>query len=107
MLFIIDIGHNNFSLDKAMAVLESEVSNQIFQGGSKAIKIIHGHGSGALKDAVREWCAGQSGRSKAAIFGEDYDMFHQDSMSMRSACGLPYDEEFGRQNSAVTYIWLG
>ena len=106
MVFIIDIGHNNFSLDKAMAVLESEVSNQIFQGGSKAIKIIHGHGSGALKDAVREWCAEQKGRFKAVIFGENYDMFDKDSMDMRSDCGLPNDKDFGRRNSAITYIWL-
>ena len=106
MLSIIDIGHKNFSLDKAMAVLESEVSNQIFQGGSKAIKIIHGHGSGALKDDVREWCAEQKGRFKAVIFGENYDMFDKDSMDMRSDCGLPNDKDFCRRNSAITYIWL-
>jgi Na+/H+ antiporter NhaD/arsenite permease-like protein len=42
----------------------------------------------------------------AVIFGEDYDMFHRDSMAMRSTCGLPEDKDFGRQNSAVTYIWF-
>ena len=32
-----------------MSVLETEVSGLIFQGDAKAIKIIHGHGTGALK----------------------------------------------------------
>ena len=40
------------------------------------------------------------------IYGEDYDMFHRGSMAMRSTCGLPDDKDFGRHNSAVTYIWL-
>ena len=106
MLTIIDIAHKNFNLDKAMAVLESEVSGLIFQGESKAIKIIHGHGSGALKYAVREWCVEQKGRFKAVIFGENYNMFDKDSMEMRSDCELPDDKDFGRRNSAITYIWL-
>ena len=80
MLTTIDIGHNNFALDKAMSVLEAEVSNLIFQGKSRAIKIIHGHGSGALKNAVREWSKEQQGRFKAVIFGENYDMFDKESM---------------------------
>ncbi len=44
----------------------------IFNGESKAIKIIHGHGTGVLKDAVREWCASQSGRFKAVNFCSNY-----------------------------------
>ena len=107
MLKVIDIGHKNYGLDTAIATMEAEVSKMIFNGESKAIKIIHGHGTGVLKDAVREWCASQSGRFKAVIFGEDYDMFHSNSMAMRSACGLPVDKDFGQRNSAVTYIWLG
>ena len=58
-----------------MSVLETEVSGLIFQGDARAIKIIHGHGTGALKNAVREWCKDQQGRFKAIIFGENYDMF--------------------------------
>ena len=107
MLKVIDIGHKNYGLDTAIATMEAEVSKMIFNGESNAIKSIHGHGTGVLKDAVREWCASQSGRFKAVIFGEDYDMFHSNSMAMRSACGLPDDKDFGQRNSAVTYIWLG
>ncbi len=89
-----------------MSVLETEVSGLIFQGDAKAIKIIHGHGTGALKNAVREWCKDQQGRFKAIIFGENYDMFDKESMDMRSDCELPDDKDFGRRNSAITYIWL-
>ena len=106
MLTTIDIGHKNFSLDNAMSVLESEISSLIFQGDTKAIKIIHGHGTGALKTAVREWCIEQKGRFNTVIFGENYDMFDKESMEMRSDCGLPDDKDFGRRNSAITYIWL-
>ncbi len=89
-----------------MSVLETEVSGLIFQGDAKAIKIIHGHGTGALKNAVREWCKDQQGRFKAIVFGENYDMFDKESMDMRSDCELPDDKDFGRRNSAITYIWL-
>ena len=106
MLTTIDIGHNNFALDKAMSILEAEVSNLIFQEKSRAIKIIHGHGSGKLKNEVREWAKEQKGRFKAVVFGENYDMFDKESMDMRSDCELPDDKDFGRRNSAITYIWL-
>mgnify|MGYP001414614123 FL=1 len=89
-----------------MSVLETEVSGLIFQGDARAIKIIHGHGTGALKNAVRDWCKEQQGRFKAIIFGENYDMFDKESMDMRSDCELPDDKDFGRRNSAITYIWL-
>jgi len=106
LLTTIDIGHKNFTLDNALAVLESEISSLIFQGDTRAIKIIHGHGTGALKTAVREWCIEQKGRFNAVIFGENYNMFDKESMEMRSDCGLPNDKDFGRRNSAITYIWL-
>ena len=89
-----------------MSVLETEVSGLIFQGDARAIKIIHGHGTGALKNAVMEWCKDQQGRFKSIIFGENYDMFDKESVDMRSDCELPDDKDFGRRNSAITYIWL-
>ena len=106
MMKTLDIGHRNLYLDDAMAVLETEVSGAMFSGNVQAVKIIHGHGSGALRRAVRDWCRDQQGRFKAVITGEDYDMFHPESAAMRADCGLPYDPDFGKRNSAVTYIWF-
>lgn len=106
MLKTIDIGHNNYHLDSALSVLETEVSKAMFSGKFRALKIIHGHGGGALRNAVREWCEEQKGRFKAIIYGEDYDMFHQESVDMRSACGNPPDPLLGLKNRSVTYIWL-
>ena len=106
MMKTIDIGHRNFRLDEAISVLEVEVSNAMFSGNIQAMKIIHGHGSGRLRGAVRDWCRNQRGRFKAIITGEDYDMFHPESAAMRAECGLPHDKDFGKRNSAVTYIWF-
>ena len=88
MMKTLDIGHRNLYLDEAMTVLETEVSDAMFSGNVQAVKIIHGHGSGALRRAVRDWCRDQHGRFKAVITGEDYDMFHPESAAMRADCGL-------------------
>lgn len=106
MMKILDIGHKNLFLDEAISFLETEVSDAMYSGDIQAMKIIHGHGSGALRRAVRDWCNDQHGRFKAIILGEDYDMFHPDSVDMRSECGLPYDPDFGKRNNAITYIWF-
>ena len=106
MMKTLDIGHRNLYLDEAMTVLETEVSDAMFSGNIQAVKIIHGHGSGALRRAVRDWCRDQHGRFKAVITGEDYDMFHPESAAMRADCSLPYDSDFGKRNRAVTYIWF-
>ena len=106
MMKTIDIGHRNLWLDEAISELEVEVSNALFEGNVQAVKVIHGHGSGRLRRAVREWCHGQKGRFQAIINGEDYDMFHPESVAMRAECGLPNDPDFGKRNRAVTYIWF-
>ena len=103
---IIDIGHRGFSLDRAISELETQVSDCIHKGDVRAIKIIHGHGTGALRSSVREWCKDQEGRFQSIIYGEDYDLFNHDSANMRAECGSPYDPDLGRKNSAITYIWF-
>ena len=68
-LQIIDIGHRGYSLDRALSELEAAVSDCVFGGKTRAIKVIHGHGTGALKRGVREWCEDQTGRFQAVIIG--------------------------------------
>lgn len=106
MMKTIDIGHQNYSLDKALSILETEVSSAIHGDEIRALKIIHGHGEGTLRKEVRGWCNEQEGRFLGVIHGEDHDMFHEKSMDMRAACGLPKDAHFGTHNRSVTYIWL-
>ena len=103
---IIDIGHKGFSLDLALTELEIQVSESIYQGEVRVIKVIHGHGTGALQTSVREWCQNQEGRFQAVVNGEDYDLFNHDSANMRAECGSPYDPDLGKKNSAITYIWF-
>ena len=50
---VIDIGHKGYSIDKALVELEVAVSDCIFSEKTRVIKIIHGHGTGALKKGVR------------------------------------------------------
>jgi hypothetical protein len=106
LLKIIDIGHRQFSAEQALTELEAEVSKAMFSGNFAALKIIHGHGSGVLRNAVRTWCQDQYGRFQAVIPGEDYDLFHEETINMRRACGQPDDPDLGRKNKAVTYIWF-
>jgi len=103
---IIDIGHSNYSADKAISVLETEVSSAMCSNKIRSIKIIHGHGSGILRKAVRRWCQEQKGRFRDVILGEEHDLFHRKSIAMRQESGLPDDRDFFRRNRAVTYLWL-
>ena len=103
---VIDIGHSNFRLDTAIALLETTVSQYAYEGRIRGIKIITGHGSGKLRYAVEEWCLEQEGRFRAVIPGEDYDMFNQKAIDMRRDCDHPHDLDYGRKNQAVIYLWL-
>ena len=105
-LKIIDIGHSGYNLDKAISELEYNVNLCLENGNFRAIKVIHGHGTGALKKEVREWCNYNEGRFRSIIYGEDYDLFDKKSAEMRADCGSPYDNDLGAKNSAITYIWL-
>jgi hypothetical protein len=106
MMKVIDIGHRKLSVDEAISELEATVSKAHYSGQFAVIKVIHGHGTGALKRAVRNWCHEQIGRFQSVIHGEDYDLFNPESAAMRRACQHPDDPDLGRHNSAVTYIWL-
>ncbi len=102
----LDIGHNNLTLDSAQLLLETTVSQLLYEQKVRVLKVITGHGSGKLKKAIREWCVEQSGRFQAVINGEDYHLFNNVAVDMRSACKIKKDNDFGRNNSAITYIWL-
>ena len=102
----LDIGHSNFRIDQAISILETTVSQSSYEGSARAIKIITGHGSGKLKKAVRAWCQEQEGRFRAVIIGEDYNLFNKEAIEMRSDANIKKDPDFGRNNSAIIYIWL-
>ena len=105
-LKVVDIGHSNLSLENAQAVFETTVSKTLYKGNTRVLKVITGHGSGELRKTIRQWCLEQEGRFKAVIYGEDYNIFNRIAVDMRADCKINKDMDFGRSNSAITYIWL-
>ena len=105
-LKVIDIGHTNLSIDTAMLDLETKISQLNFEGDYKVVKVIFGHGSGALKQTIKGWIKEQEGRFKAIIYGEDYNFFNKVAVDMRSEYKLRNDHDFGRKNSCILYIWF-
>ena len=103
---IIDIGHKNLNLEDAQSLLETTISQIAYEGNIKVVKIITGHGSGALRSSVRKWLQEQEGRFQAVIYGEDYNMFNTLASDMRSECFIREDHDFGKNNSAITFVWL-
>ena len=103
---IIDIGHQNLRLDSAISLLGTTMSEAIYEGETKAIKVITGHGSGKLRESVRLWLHEQEGRFQAVIYGEDYHVFNKYASDMRAECNVKNDPDFGKKNSGVTYVWL-
>ena len=81
---IVDIGHKNLNLEDAQSLLETTISQIAYEGNIKVVKVITGHGSGILKNSVREWLKEQEGRFQAVINGEDYNMFNTLASDMRS-----------------------
>jgi len=103
---IIDIGHSNFNQEKAIIILETEISQSLYDKDCRAVKIITGHGSGILKKAVKEWIKDQEGRFKAVIYGKEYNLFNKIALDMRLECQIKNDLDFGRNNSGVVYVWF-
>ena len=101
-----DIGHSKFNLERAGSILETTISQTQYEGEIRVIKVITGHGSGRLRSSIREWCVEQEGRFQAVVFGEDYHMFNKTAVDMRTDGEIKQDSDFGRKNSAITYIWL-
>ena len=105
-LKIVDIGHSKFNLERAGSILETTISQTQYEGEIRVIKVITGHGSGRLRSSIREWCVEQEGRFQAVVFGEDYHMFNKTAVDMRTDGEIKQDSDFGKKNSAITYIWL-
>ena len=103
---IIDVGHKNLRLEDAQSLLETTISQAAYEGNIKVLKVVTGHGSGALRKSVRKWLEEQDGRFQAVINGEDYNMFNTVAADMRSECYIGNDQDFGKNNSAITFVWL-
>ena len=52
----IDIGHSKKNIEDATMLLETTISQVLYEDKIKVIKVITGHGSGKLRKIVRQWC---------------------------------------------------
>ena len=68
---------------RVIAATNKNLKKEIENGNFRAIKIIHGHGTGALKKEVREWSNYNEGRFQSIIYGEDYDLFDKNSVDFQ------------------------
>jgi hypothetical protein len=105
MIKEIDIGHKAYSVDEALSEL-SFVISEAKNNNLVAVKIIHGSGGGFISRAVRDWGKSQEGRFKAIIYGENYNMFNEDAVKMRSEANETQDIDFNRTNAGITIFWL-
>ena len=103
---IVDIGHKHLKLEDAQSLLETTISQTLFEGDVKIIKIITGHGSGVLRKLLGNGSKDKRGAFKQLLMGEDYNMFNTVAADMRSECFIKNDNDFGKNNSGVTYVWL-
>ena len=110
MLQEIDIGHISSGpilVDRAVEILAAAISRAKAGGDIVAIKIIHGSGSGALKQATRSWLKNEKGRFKAVIYGENYSLIDKSSVAMRTQLSnKKEDQDFERKNPGITIVWL-
>ena len=113
MLKEIDIGHGNsgaINIERAIMVLSESISKAKTNQKTVAIKIIHGHGSGALKRAVRGFLLEERGRLRTVVFGENYTMFSEDAVQIYNAIKESnpgfQDRDFQNGNSGMTIILL-
>jgi len=105
MLEELDIGHKSLNVLDALSSLEAGISNAK-KNNLVALKVVHGSGSGTIREAVRAWGQEQEGRFKAIIGGEDYNMFNKEAVMMRSELVDKKDKDFNRKNSGITIFWL-
>ena len=91
-------------------VLSESISKAKTNQKIVAVKIIYGHGSGALKRAVRDFLLEERGRFRTIVFGENYTMFSEDAVQIyntikESSPGFQ-DRDFRNGNSGMTIILL-
>lgn len=76
----------------------------------RAIKVIHGYGShgrgGSTRETVRDWTYRVRRRLRAVIYGENYNIFDDDTQALRDECGQIGDPDLNAANPGITILWV-
>jgi len=108
----VNIKEDNPTVDVALRRLNMVLTLAKSQG-ERAVKIIHGYGSGgqggAIRTGARKFLAQQKaqGRIRAFIPGEEFSIFHPATLEAFALCpALRQDSDLGRSNDGVTVVLL-
>lgn len=109
-LCTIDVAHPPRQPNQVEQELDAMLSKVRNHSTWRAVKVIHGYGSsgrgGATKETVKNWAFQRRRHLRAAIDGEDYDLFDGDTQDMRSDCGQIDDADLGAGNPGITILWV-
>ncbi len=109
-LLTIDLAHPPRPPARVEADLEAVLMKIRNSNQQRAIKVIHGYGShghgGSTRETVRDWAYNARRRLRAAIHGENYNIFDDDTQELRDECGKIDDHDLGAANPGITILWV-
>jgi hypothetical protein len=105
MVLTIDVGHPPRKPEKVEREIYNAIEEVRKSSKLRIIKVVHGNGS-ATRTTVRNWAYRNGRLLRAAIPGENYDLFDASTQELRSECGQYSDPDIGRDNKGITILWV-
>lgn len=109
-LLTIDLAHPARPPARVEADLEAVFHKVRNSTQHRAIKVIHGYGShgrgGSTRETVRDWAYNFRRRLRAVIYGENYNIFDDDTQELREECGQIDDHDLNAANPGITILWV-
>ncbi len=109
-ILTIDLAHPPRPPARVEADLQTVVLNVRNSNRQRAIKVIHGYGShgrgGSTRETVRDWAYNFRRHLRAVIYGENYNIFDDDTQELRDECGKIDDPDLQAANPGITILWV-
>ena len=109
-ILTIDVAHPPRPPARVEADLQTVVLKIRNSRQHRALKVVHGYGShgrgGSTRETVRDWAYNQRRHLRAVIYGENYDLFDDETQELRAECGQLDDADLGSSNPGITILWV-
>lgn len=109
-LLTIDVAHPPRPASRVEGDLDALLMKIRNSSQHRALKVIHGYGShgrgGSTRETVRDWAYNARRRLRAVIYGENYNIFDEDTQELREECGKIEDSDLGASNPGITILWV-